>query len=188
MEKMAKIILQWLESVVDSEEQRELYYYGILEGLQILLNVITMLVVGAWTGRIVQCVCFYLAYTVLRVYAGGYHADTRIRCYIFSSGMLLLFLLTLDWSMSCTVWPLIAAGVSEIMIVWLAPVQNPNHLLDEKEHNLFRHITLVLSAGYMLLLIVAFWQRWNVVMGSMVETLGWVAVMLVVGKVKYRKL
>lgn len=62
MEKIAGKIVQWLIKDSENEERAELYYYGVKEGLHVLINVLTMVVVGAIVGRLAECVLFYISY------------------------------------------------------------------------------------------------------------------------------
>lgn len=53
--------------------------------------------IGFTFGMVWQSVLFTAAYMTLRVYAGGYHAPTQLRCYILSFIMVVTALLLIDW-------------------------------------------------------------------------------------------
>ncbi|GEM_PF-2215752 len=91
-------IIQWvadelvLNNVINSEDI-ELYTYGIQQGLLILLNILTIVIVGQIFGMLLQSVAFMISYIPLRIYAGGYHARTPAGCYIGSVILIVAVLL-----------------------------------------------------------------------------------------------
>lgn len=80
------------QSLIDNKkiqsDNRELYRYGIQQGLTMIMNLATTLLIGLLCGMLWQSIVFYMAYIPLRSYAGGYHAKTPIRCYLFSIAMM----------------------------------------------------------------------------------------------------
>lgn len=185
MEWIADKIITLLQLDKEDSQQVELYRYGICEGLHILVNVVTMAIVGLLFHKMWECIIFYLSYMFLRVYAGGYHADTRIRCYLLSSGMLAVFLLTVEIVKDQSFLFMILTGVAAMIIIWLAPVENDNHPLDEKEQKYFRYIAIGVLIVYLLLIMVGLIAKWKLVTACLTETVIWVAVMLIMGRWKY---
>lgn len=132
--KLSECITQSLidNQIIESEE-RELYRYGIQEGLTIVLNLVTTLLIGLLCDMIWQSIVFTVAYIPLRSFAGGYHAKTTIGCYIFSIVLITAVLLTMKLlpisSFVCCIM-LLCSGVC---IFVLAPVENHNKPLDDVE-------------------------------------------------------
>ena len=86
---------EWLsrrlaEQRIIKEEEQGLYQYGISNGLVILLNVFTALMIGLLSGHLVTAIVFTLFFMMLRSYSGGYHSDSRLFCYVTSSAVLLI--------------------------------------------------------------------------------------------------
>ena len=67
-----------------SSEQYEICRLGFQQGLTILLNAVTVIVIGAVMKELWQAILFMALYAPLRRNAGGYHARTATRCYIYS--------------------------------------------------------------------------------------------------------
>ena len=68
---------QWLshrmvERGIIKEEEQELYQFGIRNGMILLLNVVTALVIGLLTEQLAVVAVFTLSFMVLRSYTGGY--------------------------------------------------------------------------------------------------------------------
>ena len=67
-----------VERGIIKEEEQELYQFGIRNGMILLLNVVTALVIGLLTEQLAVVAVFTLSFMVLRSYTGGYHSDSRI--------------------------------------------------------------------------------------------------------------
>ena len=71
----------------------DVYAYGIQNLLIFLFNLFSFMVIGAIFHTIMYTVVFILFYSVLRIYAGGYHASTAMRCYFISNVIVLMFII-----------------------------------------------------------------------------------------------
>lgn len=144
---------EWLirNDIVQSNE-REIIEFGIQEGKWMLLNIIVTIVLGIVFGVFWQGLVFLGLFILLRSYAGGYHADTRARCYIFSLSIISIsfFLIKhLEWTRQGY---LLAAILSGILIFLLAPVANESKSLDAIEIRVYKKKTrCVLLLDYIIL-------------------------------------
>lgn len=75
-----------VERGIIKEEEQELYQFGIRNGMILLLNVVTALVIGLLTEQLAVVAVFTLSFMVLRSYTGGYHSDSRFSVTLFQSG------------------------------------------------------------------------------------------------------
>ena len=60
-----------------------------------------MIIIGLLFNMICESIIFMVSYSILRIYAGGYHASTPIRCYLFSIVMIvavLLLMKSIPWN------------------------------------------------------------------------------------------
>lgn len=115
------------------EEEKAIYVYGLQQGLLIIANILTTLVIGFIFSMVWQSLIFMIAYLPLRSFAGGYHAKTQLRCYLFSimlTIMVLLAIKIIPWTIYVFLWLIMVAGA---IIVILAPVEDSNKPLDKKE-------------------------------------------------------
>lgn len=119
-------------------EEKAIYAYGLQQGLLWLLNVAVTLLIGFLLDVPGCAVLFLASYMPLRTYAGGYHADTQLRCFL--TGILLVSLelaliRQLPWTgFSC----LLTAVFSAVFILWLAPVEDQNKPLNQTERKVYR--------------------------------------------------
>lgn len=120
----------------------ELYALGIEVILSSGVTAAAVMILGILLGNWKGAVAFLLCFMHIRNYSGGYHASTKVRCFLTSIGCYLA-----SWLMvvCMTAWPggirlaavalsfMAAAGV----FYWRAPVENKNKRLpkDWKQRN-----------------------------------------------------
>lgn len=71
----------------------DLYEYAVYIILASALHIATIIVLGLFFNLLVESLVFYFSFIAIRKFAGGYHAKTPSRCYLFpviSSIILLL--------------------------------------------------------------------------------------------------
>lgn len=122
-----KIWIQMKQAKGLSEDDREIYLFGFTQGAILLLNILTSLCIGTALDMILEVFVYMVCFIPLRIFAGGYHAKTQLRCYIMSSFATVFVLLgirflqdyngTLEWIMLL---------ISTAVIWKLAPVEDAN--------------------------------------------------------------
>lgn len=138
------------------EEEKELYVYGFQQGFMLLINIITVIIIGFSFNMVWQIVVFMISYSLLRAYAGGYHTSTQLRCYLFSIIMVMSVLWGLSQIPRNGIICIIINVISSIIIFKLAPVEDQNKPLSQLEQVAFKertNIILIILIG----LIVLFW-------------------------------
>ena len=122
------------------KEDLELYRYGIENGIIVVLNFLTSVVIGIITGRLGVVLVFLCFYVPLRTYGGGVHLKSKWLCYLLSNLILLIPIYTYDAGMKL----LSKAGYvllllpAVIVIFVLCPVESVNKRLDKDERKYYR--------------------------------------------------
>lgn len=138
-----KITDSFEQSKTISNSERELYQYGLRQIFITILNIVTTLLIGFLMGMIAQAIIFTAAYIPIRIYAGGFHASTPVRCWAISAIMLTLVLFILKLT-SNNFFPQLSAVslIACIVIILLSPVEDMNKPLDDKEHRVYHFRTI----------------------------------------------
>ena len=182
--KLAEYLTQQLENeTVISSEKRELYRYGFQNGMILMLNFITSILIGVIFGKALESIILLAAYIPLRSYAGGHHSSSSEKCYIVSSLIMIIWMCLLKFqilSTSCCVIMLIAGLIVFIM---LAPVEDKNKPLDEDEIHIYRKrsFAVLLIEICVWLIFVLFIHKFKQVIPIVIFT---EALMLLLGKIK----
>lgn len=169
-------------------EDKALYEYGIKMGILLVINIATALLIGLLLGMVWQCVIFLVAYNPIRSYAGGYHARTSLNCYLLSIPMMLVVLLGIRMIPWNAYLCLICLFIAVMVIGFLAPVEDPNKPLNEREIMVYgrrARIYSILLSGAAIILWFAELKQTSL---SIVMALGVAAVMLILGAIKNRRM
>lgn len=136
-----------VERGIIKEEEQELYQFGIRNGMILLLNVVTALVIGLLTEQLAVVAVFTLSFMVLRSYTGGYHSDSRIFCYLGSNLVLLVPVYTQAvFYKTSLAWLLAVLLVSAGIIFLLSPMHSKNRKLDKEEQKHFGRKARLIAA------------------------------------------
>lgn len=124
------------EHVSYSREDKVIIEFGLSQLKILLMGLVVLICIAIQFGVLRDSIIFIIALTVLRVYAGGYHAESQRKCAIVSFGIMLVncVLLRSDaWHWS--VWSLV---ISSSVLIWtFAPVDNVNKRLDYLEMRVY---------------------------------------------------
>lgn len=175
-----------VHSGVIKEEDAEIYIYGINQILTYVLNVSSALIIGLIFDVFTEVAVFMAAYIPLRSFAGGYHAKTPLRCYVFSVIMLIVvsiglkYLHIADW-----VYYAVLAAATLVVLV-LSPVEDRNKPLDEIEHRVYKKHAAIIVATEILVGLAFKLMGLNNLFVAVVYSFVALSFMLVAGKVKNR--
>ena len=75
-------ITQWLEC---DERETEIVIFAFQQMIWMGINIITFLMISMILHRMWYGILFLMLFIPVRRMAGGYHASTKVRCYIISN-------------------------------------------------------------------------------------------------------
>lgn len=106
-----------------------------------ILIFLFVLIVSTYMGNIVIGILFEINYSILRIYAGGYHAKTRNKCMILTyTSKILCLLVCFEVSIGDKIMSDLLCVVTTV-IICIAPVENENRPLNKIEFIHFQLIT-----------------------------------------------
>lgn len=169
---------------VIQEKDVPVYRYGLEAIYSSTLELVSILFLAVIVGNLWQTVAFFLAFIPLRVYAGGYHASTRLRCFLVSLVVYGVFAVALILVPAAWYRMLALAGcVLSGWVVWRrAPVVHHNHRVTPAARQNYRRISRVICGIEVLLILIgmALWPENTIIfallLGSLAETLSIMAV------------
>ena len=170
------------ENGTRTSEQYEICRYGFQQGFTLILNALTTIVIGAVLGELWQAVLFIAAYAPLRSYAGGYHAKTAERCYVYSIFFMIAVILAIKYIVLTNSVCIITLLISCTVIVVLAPVEDSNKPLDNLEQFIYKKRTLLITGIEIILFIISLMLGWKKISLCIVLVIAVMAIMLLFGK------
>lgn len=171
------------EYQIISETNRALYEYGLRQMFTTILNIITMLVIGALMDMVLYAVIYIVAYIPVRIYAGGYHASSPQRCWAFSSIILFIVLILLKVIPENTHNILTLFGLG-LIIVLLSPVETKSKSLSKNERKVYRFRTIIVLILETSLSFILLGIKLNKIVITVEMAWGSIVVMLVLGIIK----
>lgn len=154
-EKAAGLFVR--EQVI-GEQDRGIYAYGMEMLISETACTAAVLGIGLSAGRLAQAVTYICMYTVIRVYAGGYHAESHRNCIMIFSmcfSLLMTVVERLDsYGLSGILVPCTVLSVGIIFL--LAPVENYRKPLTKNEYRIFRKKARKNSLYYSLAAIIVY--------------------------------
>jgi accessory gene regulator B len=167
-----------------SAEDKEIYRYGIQQGLNIALNILTTIIIGILCGMVYPSILFLFCYMPLRSFCGGYHAKTHLRCYIYSILTITCILLVAKHFTFSTIVYEIFVILSCVVILLLAPIEDKNKVLDSDEKQVFRKKSLIIALFeliiYHIFLITNLTNSYKILSLSVL----FLSILMIVGQIK----
>lgn len=133
-----KVIDFMLRNEIISEQDKEIYLFGLILMLRILLNVLTLVFIGFWFKMPVESIVFVICSVGIRTYSGGFHADNPIICYAISVIAIVLMLLSIKFGLWNVPISFVLMALSIGIILRYAPVEYKNKPLEEIEKKIYR--------------------------------------------------
>lgn len=170
-----------------AEKDRTIYEFGLNKLFSMLTCLIMTIVFSLLFGVLLRlALVFFSFYFALRVYAGGYHAETQLRCFYISIAVLIPPMIAIRY---CRSWystqlfiALLLACV--LVVVVMAPVAHKNRSYDETETVVFRRRVLIYVTAELVACLLLLWR--NQVEYSVAALCGMMltAFMVLAGKMK----
>lgn len=139
---------------VVKESEHEIYTYGFDLIISGLMNVLLVICAGIVIDKVWEALLYVCIMIIVRMYTGGYHADTHVMCNII---FLLAFLFSIlvmklvnSFEASWCIWILQCIGL--IIVTRYAPLENGNKELNMVQKEKYRNIAVTL---YLIFTFVA---------------------------------
>lgn len=175
------IINNLLKYHLVNNDEIDIYMFGIECYILKIIHYLTYFTIAMLCGCIWEYMIFVLSYILLRKYSGGIHANTRIGCLIISNFILSIVLL-MGQKIEKGILVSALSILSLLIIILLAPVDNPNRILSCEEHKKFKKSAIMVCFFELILSFIGYkieylkWVQFGVIVG---------AFMTLCGKIKY---
>lgn len=173
-----------------SQDQAEIYEYGLHLVMASLLSFIIALIWGLAFECLAEVVAFLVVFIPLRMYTGGYHASTYLRCLLAFISMLIILTLSVDWIPTAMIAPItVNVSLFTLLSVFLfAPIQHQNAPIKDSDRPRFKRIARIISlidiiAVNILLITPFFTKQFIPILFAINCGLLFVSVLIIIGKI-----
>lgn len=160
-------------------EDKQLYIYGLKEGIIILLNLITVVALGILLDMLMESIIFMVTYMPLRSFAGGYHARTQIMCYLSSIVLIVLCLYIIGQINIDFISFAIMILLGIIPIAKFAPLADANKPICQKEKIIFRKKTKRILSVEIIIIVFFLIMKKEMIVSAMLVGISTVGVMII---------
>lgn len=185
--RLSSIITEALyKSQVIAEEDKELYTYGFFVLLSKGLFFLVSAFFGWMLGVLWESIVFYIMFSTLRSYAGGFHASKEGICTCCTTASLFLSSLSI-WYMERignTAIPFYILAVCGAVVYLLAPLDSEDKPLTRAELVLYRQKTRAIDIIIVIISIVGLCLHLPAILHAASISMALECVLLVLGKVK----
>jgi accessory gene regulator B len=185
--KLSKYLTEKLLSNGDIDKnEQELYVYGLFMLISHLMLFVLSCIFSLIFGCLFEGISFYIAFQLIRKYAGGYHASTETACEIMStlSVLVCIIFIKLSITYSFQLPLLIITIISAVTIFVLCPLDTPEKPLTKKEYHYFRKISWVILLVLLALMILSYIFKWKVLFAPVCLSLILESILLIAGRIK----
>ena len=139
------------------EEDIDKCRYGLEVFISSVIDIASLLLVAVFVGNFFEIVLLFAAFIPLRIYAGGYHANTKLKCYLISVAVYILFtviMYILPQELYLTV-SVLCMLLSLMMVFTSAPIIHYNKSVNDIERIYYRKfsVVIVLTETVIILLL-----------------------------------
>lgn len=156
MKSISQYISQTLgdEGIIKKDEI-DVCKYGIEYFIISVLEILSVLLLSAFVGNFACTLIYFIAFIPLRIYSGGYHADSKIGCYLILISVYALFSLIVKYLPTnyYAVIGLVSITLTAITILALSPMMHDNKNFNDIEIAFYRKVSIKIMITETVLII-----------------------------------
>lgn len=156
MKSISQYISQTLgEEGIIKKDEIDVCKYGIEYFIISVLEILSVLILSAFVGNFICTLIYFIAFIPLRIYSGGYHADSKIGCYLILLSVYALFSVILKYIPTSyyIMTGLVSIILTVITILALSPMMHDNKNFNDIEIAFYRKVSIIIMIAEALLII-----------------------------------
>lgn len=189
---MIKLISSKVARILCEDEKHtdnyELYEYAIYIILSSAFHMATVIVLGLVFNLLTESLVFYLSFIVIRKFAGGYHAKTPVRCYLFSFASNIIILCLVKRLSSINTLFIFIFIIFEllcvVLILLISPLDTENNPLTGQEKKMYRMLTSIITILIFIISSLCFFKGYRNIGSSMICGVVMSALVLLMRKIQ----
>lgn len=153
-----KITVFLLQENAIEKKYASTYTYGLELIISGILSILSVMLVSILIGLPYVGIAFLIIFIPLRMYTGGYHADTYLKCNVLFMGVYLfsvmLYLVCLK--VNIIQYSFVLMIISFIIISFRAPIENENKRITSEKKKQYRLVSLLITFALISISLLSF--------------------------------
>lgn len=147
----------YLNNIIN-EEEKEIYVYGLQLIISTVIGITLIASLGLFLNIFVKSLIFLISFIWIRMYSGGYHASSYIKCNLtFVTVYLMTMAITIITPPNyIMIASLVMISLTLYIILKYAPVDHENKRLSDEQKRINKKITLQLLFLFYLIAAVMY--------------------------------
>lgn len=186
----SRIAKNWVEKSIIPEEDYELYHYGLFVLFSDIFLFSFSFILGMIFHIVLSSVVFFIAFFVIRRFAGGFHAKTELHCQIFSLSFLFLSIAAIKYTMLNVNYQILVIInlICTILLPLTSPADTPQKQLSNMEKKKFKKIIAVICIVLLLINGALLYFKIDIVSIPIVIALALETFLVILGRIFNRRL
>lgn len=148
-----KAVNCFMKENIASVDEAEIYRFGIEVTLLKTWHFVSYFGIAVCMRKISEFIIIFGIFCAFRRNTGGFHAKTRMGCYLFSCLMVMASLVVTEGEINLAY--MCVLSICELVILgFISPVKNENRPMDEEEIFHFRKRLYIISAIFAAVFII----------------------------------
>ena len=173
--KMIAVFLV-LHEVID-EKDMEIYVYGYEALLSGIIDIIIAFSIGLLFNDLLKITVFLIEFVSVRLYTGGYHANTYLKCKILFSAIVISVVIMTRFEYP-SIFALFIILVFILMVFRFTPIENKNKPLTEEQKYEYRRLSRMLSIGWSSVAVLSYFYN-RTIFNTIIYTATFIVILMV---------
>lgn len=138
----------------------DIYIYGIELVISSTISTSLIILTGVLTHTFLECLIYLLSFSLIRIYTGGYHCMSYLRCNIVSVLSYIIVFLSvyyLDYFISNPYVLFSGYAISLTMAIFFAPVKHENKQVTNAERKKYKILSIILITFFYTICVLLFY-------------------------------
>lgn len=185
----AKVTKHLITINVISNDDFDLYNYGLFILFSEIFLLVYCLIVGAIFKIICPIILFYIVFFIAHRFSGGVHLKTELHCQIITLLFFLVGIIAIKQSSLLSYEVLTGFYIicAAILII-LCPADTPQKPLTDKEKILFKKITLLIVVVGLITTVILNLKTMHLYSNAIIVAIVWQTISVICGKLFNKRL
>lgn len=173
-----------------SDNEKDVYIYGFELLLSNLSTMLIILSISILLGNILYTLSFVWFFFVPRLFCGGLHANTHLKCALMSNVIFVSTVIISKFSINLDLrfFIIVLLVPSLIITSVLSPIVNKNHPISNKTHKRNKIISISLSLiNFTIIILTLYIITSNEIAVCSMLSFIWVAILMLIENLKQRR-